>query len=115
MGKPVTQYCGKCKTRRPIKGFDIELGVCASCRGAVSVRKGGSPVETRATPNPPVPMKWRCPKCLQKVPVDAAGAVLIEHLNIRREICGASGYELPQKSQDAFDYRVQGSFESGKH
>ena len=25
MGKPITQYCALCRTRKPIKGFNINL------------------------------------------------------------------------------------------
>lgn len=113
MGKAVTQYCAKCRTRKTIKGFNINLGICAECN---AVRRDEDRAKSQPkTTKPPHTSAgaWRCPTCLQRVGVDPSGTELLEHRNSRGAVCAGSGHELPQKSRDAFDYRVPGSFEGG--
>lgn len=113
MGKPITQYCARCKTRKPIKGFNINLGICADCN---VLRRDEDRAKSRPKapkPAPSSPATWKCPTCLQRIEVDRSGTWLIEHKNSRGANCAGSGHELPQKSRDAFDYRVPGSFEGG--
>jgi len=120
MGEPITQFCGKCKTRKPIKGFNINRGLCAQCQGKHKEQDKGAPKSTRATPAKRLsskrrtPKKSQCPNCLQLVPVDSSGTALVKHINGRRSTCRGSGHRLPTKSQDALDYRVAGSFEGGR-
>lgn len=112
MGKPITQFCSKCRKKKPIKGFNIRLGVCADCK-AFAGRKGKSPVKEPTRPQPSL-RSWKCPRCLQRVQVRAEkdGFALVQHVNRRRETCRGSGHVLPKQSQDALDHRLPGSFES---
>lgn len=59
------------------------------------------------------PKTWKCPNCLKRVDI-GKGVVLVEHQNARGERCRGSGYQIPQASTDALDYRVAGSFEGGR-
>ena len=59
------------------------------------------------------PKAWKCPICLKRVDI-GKGVVLVEHQNARGERCRGSGYQIPQASTDALDYRVAGSFEGGR-
>jgi hypothetical protein len=128
MGKPITQFCGQCKTRKPIRGFNISRGVCADCKGASkaakpSRKKGKRGSNEATTPSVPAqskrgstrarsgPKSWKCPNCLQRV--DVQNWALVEHKNARGSTCRGSGFEPPHRSGDAFDYRVPGSFEGG--
>jgi hypothetical protein len=109
--------------RKPIQGFDKERLVCAECSGAVAKAKpvpkknntAGTAQRSRTLiPEPAVVSKWRCPTCLQKVPVDPVDEVLEDHVNGRGQACRGSGHALPQRSHDALDHRVPGSFEGGR-
>jgi hypothetical protein len=51
---------------------------------------------------------------LKRIDVNKARTALVHHQNGRGERCAGSGYQLPQKSVDALDYRVAGSFEGGR-
>lgn len=56
---------------------------------------------------------WKCPNCLKRIDIEK-GAALVQHQNARGERCRGSGYQVPQASTDALDYRVAGSFEGGR-
>lgn len=112
MGKPITQYCARCKRRKTIKGYNINVGICADCN---VVRRDEDRAKSKPkSPKPASPGTWKCPTCLQRIDVDPSGAELVEHKNSRGETCAGSRHELPQKSRDAFDHRVPGSFEGGR-
>lgn len=115
MGGPITQYCGNCKKRKPIKGFDIKRGICANCKGTVVTSKDRKPAKKPTRLEPATPKARKCPNCLQRVSVDRAGSALVEHLNGRHQTCVGSGHKLPQRSRDALDYRLPGNFEGGGH
>jgi len=51
---------------------------------------------------------------VKRIDVDTARATLVDHLNAKGNRCAGSGYPLPQRSEDALDYRVAGSFEGGR-
>lgn len=71
--------------------------------------------QSRKTPRTlPGPETWKCPNCVKRIDVDSRGAALVDHLNARGQRCAGSGYLLPEKSTDALDYRVAGSFEGGR-
>src|SRR4051794_15918972 len=131
MGEPITQFCGRCKTRKPIKGFNINRGLCAQCNSKSKSKsatkstraarataqatgnRGKGSTATSPSSKRRTPKKSQCPNCLQLVPVDSSGTSLVKHVNGRRLACRGSGHRLPTKSQDALDYRVAGSFEGG--
>lgn len=121
-GSGVMQLCMRCMTRKSIQGFDKERLVCAECSGAGTKVKPASKKNSKAgtaqrsrkpMPEPAVVTKWRCPTCLQKVPVDPVDEALEDHVNGRGQECRGSGHALPKRSHDALDYRVPGSFEGG--
>ena len=60
------------------------------------------------------PKTWKCPNCVKRIDVDMRRTTLVDHLNARGKRCAGSGFPLPQRSQDALDYRVAGSFEGGR-
>jgi hypothetical protein len=118
-----TQLCMSCMKRKPIQGFDKERLICAECSGAATKAKPVSKKNSKAgsahrrlelIPEPAVIMKRRCPTCLRKVSVDPVDEVLENHANGRGQACRGSGHALPQRSQDALDHRVPGSFEGGR-
>lgn len=111
-----TQYCVGCKTRTSMKGFSIAKGLCTEClRGRSQVRpKAAASNGRRKAPQALGPKSWKCPNCLKRIDVDSARVELVRHLNTRGDRCAGSGYRLPQRSTDAMDYRVAGSFESGR-
>jgi len=111
-----TQYCVGCKTRTSMKGFSIAKGLCAECvRGRSQVRTKAAASNGRRKPRPTLgPKSWKCPNCLKRIDVDSARAELVRHLNARGDRCAGSGHRLPQRSTDAMDYRVAGSFEGGR-
>lgn len=113
MGKPITQYCALCRTRKPIKGFNINLGICADCNAARRHQDRAKSRPKSPKSQPASPGTSKCPTCLQRIDVDPSGTELVEHKNSRGATCAGSRHELPQKSRDAFDYRVPGSFEGG--
>jgi hypothetical protein len=61
----------------------------------------------------PGPKTWKCPNCLKRIDV-VRGVALVQHQNLKGQRCRGSGYQIPQKSTDALDYRVAGSFEGGR-
>jgi hypothetical protein len=75
--------------------------------------KAGRVGQARKTSTPAGPKTWKCPNCLKRVDI-GKGVVLVEHQNARGERCRGSGYQVPQTSTDALDYRVAGSFEGGR-
>ena len=125
----LTQFCSDCKTRKPIKGFNINRGICADCtkksRAATPSRKKRKQ-EPKSVVNAALPERPRraaaasqagpktshCPNCLLRVKVK--DWTLIEHKNGRGSACRGSGHALPRPSRDAFDYRVSGNFEGGR-
>ena len=120
--KLLTQYCVGCKSRKPIKGFRVGPGLCAECASgraqaqkASGAKAPGKPSPTsKPAANSDVPKSWKCPRCLRRVDVNGAGTALVQHRNGRGQSCAGSGHQLPQKSTDALDYRVTGSFEGGR-
>jgi hypothetical protein len=114
-----TQYCVRCKSRKSIKGFNVRSGVCADCRETQTQPRPSTTAKKVAQPkkppkNRPGPNSWKCPNCVKRIDVNAARTALVDHLNARGQRCAGSGYQLPQKSTDALDYRVAGSFEGGR-
>lgn len=111
-----TQYCVGCKTRTSMKGFSIDKALCAEClrgRGQVPAKAAAS--KGRRKPRPTLgPKSWKCPNCLKRIDVDSARVELVRHLNARGDPCAGSGYRLRQRSTDALDYRLPGSFEGGR-
>ena len=113
-----TQYCVGCKSRKSMKGFKVASGLCAECGGG---RGQGRPTQAtdsgaqsrKVAPTTTGPKAWKCPNCVKRIDVDTARATLVHHLNARGQRCAGSGYPLPEKSEDALDYRVAGSFEGG--
>lgn len=101
-----------------MKGFNVGRGLCAECvdhrRQARAKKAAQVRVSPTKTPSPQGPKSWRCPTCLKRIDVDIARTVLVSHQNARGQLCAGSGHELPQKSADAMDYRVAGSFEGGR-
>lgn len=76
--------------------------------------KGSAGRQPKKPPRTPAePKSWKCPNCLKRVDVEK-GTALVQHLNARGQRCRGSGYQLPQKSTDALDHRVAGSFEGGR-
>lgn len=110
----ITQYCVGCKSRTSIKGFDVGRGLCAECRRRARPSKAASSGAPKKPPAPPAgPKSWKCPNCLKRLEVDKARA-LVQHQNAKGQRCAGSGYQLPERSVDALDYRVAGSFEGGR-
>lgn len=111
-----TQYCVGCKSRTSMRGFDIGRGLCAECRASrpAQVSKKAPKTRTRPTKPPPGPTSWKCPTCLKRIEVNDARTALVRHENGRGDRCAGSGHQLPQRSTDALDYRVGGSFEGGR-
>jgi hypothetical protein len=114
-----TQYCVRCKSRKSMKGFNVKSGVCAECRQTQTQPRPSTAVKKLVQPQkppktPPGPRTWKCPNCVKRIDVDTARATLVDHLNGRGTRCAGSGYQLPQRSEDALDYRVAGSFEGGR-
>lgn len=70
------------------------------------------PKKSRRTPSGP--KSWTCPNCVKRVDVDVSGTELVEHPNAKGVRCAGSGFPLPQRSEDALDYRVAGSYEGGR-
>lgn len=101
-----------------MKGFSVGRGLCAECvddrRQARAKEAANVRVRPTRAPSTQGPKTWKCPTCLKRIDVDAARAVLVSHQNARGQRCAGSGHELPQKSADAMDYRVAGSFEGGR-
>jgi hypothetical protein len=111
----ITQYCVDCKSRKSMQGFDVGRGLCADCRGQ-SRSNNVSHRGVQAKKAPPAaagPKSWKCPNCLKRIDVDKKRA-LVQHQNARGLRCAGSGYQLPERSVDAMDYRVAGSFEGGR-
>ena len=111
-----TQYCVDCKSRKSMKGFDIGRGLCAECRASrpPQVSRKVLKTTTRPTKPPPGPTSWKCPTCLTRIDVNDTRTALVRHENGRGDRCAGSGHQLPQRSTDALDYRVGGSFEGGR-
>lgn len=112
---PITQYCVACKSRKVITGFDVERGWCAECRRKSpphSLSTSGAKAKEASAPAAG-PKSWKCPNCLKRIQVDRKRA-LVQHRNAKGQRCAGSGYQLPERSVDALDYRVAGSFESGR-
>jgi len=103
-----------------MKGFSVRSGVCAECRTGVQEAEASRtakdvtnrPQRKKPPPPPAGPKSWKCPNCLKRV--DVKRAALVPHNNARGVRCAGSEYQLPQKSTDALDYRVAGSFEGGR-
>lgn len=115
MGKPITQYCAKCGKRKPIRGFNVRLGICSDCKKLLAAAKAVKPPKSKLKPKPKPdqgPKTSTCPRCLQRVNVKHYS--LEAHNNLSRTPCAGSGHALPQRSKDALDYRIRGSFEGGK-
>ncbi|TDL00800.1 hypothetical protein EUA02_05720 [Mycobacterium paragordonae] len=110
--RPITQYCSGCKSQKLITGFDIGRGLCAECRSRVRPSKAASSA-AQAKKAPAGPKTWKCPNCLKRVEVDKK-SILVPHRNAKGQRCAGSGYQLPERSVDALDYRVAGSFEGGR-
>jgi hypothetical protein len=112
----ITQYCVGCKSRKSMRGFDIGRGLCAECSAdrAAQVSKKVPTTKARAVKPPSGPTSWKCPTCLKRIDVNDARTALVRHQNGRGDRCAGSGHQLPQRSTDALDYRVGGSFESGR-
>lgn len=111
----ITQYCVGCKSRKSMKGFDVGRGLCAECRNRTrptSASHRGAQAK-KAPPPQTGPKSWKCPNCLKRIEVDKKRA-LVQHQNARGLRCAGSGYQLPERSVDAMDYRVAGSFEGGR-
>lgn len=97
------------------------LGTTDGGRAKSPAKKASKKTPTKAGPvgqakkasTPTGPKTWKCPNCLKRVDV-GKGAALVEHPNARGERCRGSGYQIPQTSTDALDYRVAGSFEGGR-
>lgn len=113
-GQP-TQYCVGCKSRKSMKGFDVGRGLCAECRSQASSNNASNRGAHPKKPPPPQtgPKSWKCPNCLKRIEVDKKRA-LVQHQNARGLRCAGSGFQLPERSVDAMDYRVAGSFEGGR-
>lgn len=111
----ITQYCVGCKSRKSTNGFDVARGLCAECRGQARPNNLSSrgAQGKKAPPTPAGPKSWKCPNCLKRIEVDKKRA-LVQHQNARGLRCTGSGYQLPERSVDAMDYRVAGSFEGGR-
>lgn len=115
----VTQYCVGCKARKSMKGFDVGRGLCAECRSQARSNNASNNASNRGaqakkTPPPQTgPKSWKCPNCLKRIEVDKKRA-LVQHQNARGLRCAGSGFQLPERSVDAMDYRVAGSFEGGR-
>lgn len=75
--------------------------------------KAGQGGQAKKASTPAGPKTWKCPNCLKRIDT-GKGATLVEHQNARGERCRGSGYQVPQASTDALDYRVAGSFEGGR-
>ena len=108
-----TQYCVECKSRKPMKKFDVGRGLCAECRTHAHPQSPSRP-QARDESHPQGRKSWKCPNCLKQIRVDAMQDALVRHTNSRQERCAGSGYQLPQLSTDALDYRVGGNFEGGR-
>lgn len=115
LGAPITQFCSKCRQRKPIKGFNIRRGVCAACKVTLPASRATTSAKKSKGKAPKAVTKWKCPNCLQRIPLDKAGSALVEHLNGQRQNCRGSGYLVPARSKDALDHRLPGSFGSGSH
>lgn len=110
---PITQFCGMCRQRRPIKGFSIKSGRCKECRAIrrQALAQISPPAKkkmkktTRTTPD-----ASRCPSCLVLVGIVGRSPALAEHHDARGNICLGSGRGLPRSSGDALDHRLPGSF-----
>lgn len=114
----LTQYCVSCKSRRPIKGFNIGRALCAECDASRAVdslrRVAGKKAGRKKTSAKLVgPKTWKCPNCLRRIDV-RLGTELADHFNAQGKPCRGSGYQLPQKRLDALDHRASGSFENGR-
>lgn len=111
----ITQYCVGCKSRKSMHGFDVGRGLCAECRRQArsnnASNRGAQAKKT--TPTQTGPKSWKCPNCLKRIEVDKKRTI-VQHLNARGLRCAGSGYQLPERSVDAMDYRVAGSFEGGR-
>lgn len=98
------------------------LGTTGGSRAKSSAKKNPKKVPAKAAHSgqakkvstPAGPKTWKCPNCLKRIDVEK-GAVLVQHQNAKGQSCRGSGYELPQRSADALDYRVAGSFEGGRN
>lgn len=75
--------------------------------------KDGPVGKAKKASTPAGPKTWKCPNCLKRIDIEK-GAALVQHQNARGERCRGSGYQVPQTSTDALDYRVAGSFEGGR-
>jgi len=114
-----TQYCVGCKTRKSMKGFKVSSGLCADCgsgrgQGRSTQATNGGTQPRKVPPTPSGPKTWKCPNCVKRIDVDMRRTTLVDHLNARGKRCAGSGFSLPQRSEDALDYRVAGSFEGGR-
>ena len=116
-----TQYCVGCKSRKSIRGFNVVQGLCAECSDERRVHRGNaarkgakSKKSKKPSSNSSGPKTWKCPNCVKRIDVDLRRTTLVDHLNAKGKRCAGSGFPLPQRSQDALDYRVAGSFEGGR-
>lgn len=91
-------------THKPSRGKDL-------ARESKPAAGAGS---SKKTTNKTGPTSWKCPNCLKRIDLDKSRTVLVSHHNARGQRCAGSGYQLPQRSTDALDYRVAGSFEGGR-
>jgi hypothetical protein len=111
----ITQHCVGCKSQKLMTGFDIDRRLCAECQrqaGPHNVPRGRAQAK-KAPPPPAGPKLWKCPNCLKRIQVDKKHT-LVQHQNAKGLRCAGSGYQLPERSVDALDYRVAGSFEGGR-
>lgn len=102
-----------------MKGFNVRSGLCAQCgesrQQAQAVRAASKREQPEKQPSTPSgPKSWKCPNCLKRIDVNNARTALVLHNGAGGRLCVGSGYQLPQKSVDALDYRVAGSFEGGR-
>lgn len=115
-GRLNTQYCVGCKSRKSMKGFSIGSGLCAECKVSRQQERPKKPAsnKSKGTKPPTGPKTWKCPNCLKRIDTNEARTALVRHRNARGDGCAGSGYQLPQRSTDALDYRVGGNFEGGR-
>jgi len=105
------------RAAEPISTPDVEIPKTPAKKTSNKVRRrkaaGSGAQPKKPPPTPAGPKSWKCPNCLKRIDVEK-GTALVQHLNARGKRCRGSGFQLPQKSADALDYRVAGSFEGGR-
>ena len=114
-------YCTSCRRRLPAAQFSTASMQCAKCTGGKTTSRqrsrasrstGSTSKKNRQASNPPRVVTRKCPNCLLKVPIEDDR--FAAHENRRDLPCRGSGEMIPEVSNDAFDYRVSGSFEGGR-